>query len=63
MLSLIYKWIILYFISLDFINLNFICLKKINLKSFVGFENKVKTKIGYNFLPGLDNSNLNADLN
>jgi hypothetical protein len=53
--SLIYKWIILYFISL-----NFYCFLKISLLDLKKYS---KTKIGNNFLPGLVSGNLNADLN
>ena len=52
--SLIYKWIILYFISLKFY-----CFK--NQFKLVYWKYS-KTKIGHNFLPGLVRHDLNADL-
>ena len=57
--SLIYKWIILYFISLKIL----LSLKSSLKKKYIYLTWKYsKTKIGHNFLPGLARCNLNADL-
>ena len=53
-MSLIYKWIILYFISLGFY-----CFKNQFKLVYLKYS---KNKIGHNFLPGLVRRNLNADL-